>query len=101
MVYQPTDQERKQVDELVAHFVEHEHLVRTFLGQVLAPLNETKELLALVHSIRSRVKDPSHLRDKLYRKIEKCRKDRTNFDITKDNLFVKVTDLAGVRILHL
>ena len=90
-----------QIDELVAHYVEHKHLVSTFLGQVLPPLLETKALVEIAHSIRHRLKDPDHLRDKLIRKWRKCQTDKVPFDITKDNLFVRVSDLAGIRILHL
>lgn len=48
-----------------------------------------------IHSIKSRKKDASHLRDKLIRK-KSC-----GDTITKDTLLNEVTDLIGVRILHL
>lgn len=48
-----------------------------------------------VHSIKCRIKDPEHLRDKVQRKAAK------GTIITEDNLFQEVTDLIGVRILHL
>lgn len=53
-----------------------------------------KGTVPLVHSVRSRMKDVDHLTDKVKRKwaAEK---------ITAQNLFEKVTDLAGVRVLHL
>jgi ppGpp synthetase/RelA/SpoT-type nucleotidyltranferase len=50
--------------------------------------------LPLVHSVKSRLKDVDHLKDKVKRK---WREDK----ITAENLFEKVTDLAGVRVLHL
>lgn len=49
----------------------------------------------MIHSIKSRIKDPEHLRDKLQRKIQCGRK------ITIDNFREQVTDLIGVRILYL
>ncbi len=49
----------------------------------------------IVHSVRSRLKDPEHLRRKLMRKGDGAR------PITPANLFKRVTDLAGVRVLHL
>lgn len=49
----------------------------------------------VVHSIKARVKDMSHLEDKLNRKWD----DR--IEVTVDNLFQIITDLAGVRVLHL
>lgn len=48
-----------------------------------------------VHSVKSRLKDPDHLKDKIVRKWDE--KD----PITPDNLFSKITDLAGVRVLLL
>lgn len=50
---------------------------------------------SVIHSIKSRIKDPEHLRDKLQRKIQCGRK------ITIDNFRNQVTDLIGVRILYL
>ncbi len=49
-----------------------------------------------IHSVKSRLKDPDHLRSKLVRK-----KIDENRDITPVNLFTEITDLAGVRVLHL
>ncbi|MFL9999040.1 RelA/SpoT domain-containing protein [Paraburkholderia sediminicola] len=48
-----------------------------------------------VHSVKSRLKDPDHLKEKIARKW-----DETD-PITPDNLFSKITDLAGVRVLLL
>ncbi|WP_164935554.1 RelA/SpoT domain-containing protein [Bradyrhizobium guangzhouense] len=47
------------------------------------------------------MKDPEHLRDKLGRKLLDAKKARKPFKINKSNLFTKVTDLAGIRLLHL
>ncbi|MBW4787099.1 RelA/SpoT domain-containing protein [Alcaligenes faecalis subsp. faecalis] len=48
-----------------------------------------------VHSVKSRLKDPDHLREKIYRKWA------DDDPITEDNLYEKITDLAGVRVLLL
>lgn len=48
-----------------------------------------------VHSVKSRLKDPEHLRGKLARKAAEGRV------ITRATLFSEVTDLAGVRVFHL
>jgi len=69
-------------------------------------LNETAELLAKilqkcdqVHSVRWRVKDPEHLMEKIVRKRnENTKKYKT---ISKSSYFQIVTDLVGVRVLHL
>ena len=49
----------------------------------------------VVHSVKSRMKDLEHLREKIQRKS-------TNEDpITPENIFDRITDIAGVRVLHL
>lgn len=49
----------------------------------------------IVHSVRSRMKDLQHLREKIQRKSS------TEDPITPENIFDRVTDIAGVRVLHL
>lgn len=48
-----------------------------------------------VHSVKSRLKDPDHLKEKIVRKW-----DPSN-PITPDNLLSRITDLVGVRVLLL
>lgn len=48
-----------------------------------------------VHSVKSRLKDPDHLKDKIIRKWD------LNSPITTDNLYEKITDFSGVRVLLL
>ncbi|PWK14936.1 RelA/SpoT domain-containing protein [Tumebacillus permanentifrigoris] len=50
---------------------------------------------SVIHSIKYRLKDPDHLRDKLDRKW----KDED--PIVIENLFTRITDFAGLRVLHL
>jgi ppGpp synthetase/RelA/SpoT-type nucleotidyltranferase len=47
-----------------------------------------------VHSVKYRLKDLAHLREKLDRKF-------ADEDILNEEFFLRVTDLAGVRVLHL
>lgn len=49
----------------------------------------------IVHSVKSRMKDSQHLREKVQRK------SLTEDPITPENIFDRVTDIAGVRVLHL
>ena len=48
-----------------------------------------------VHSVKSRLKDPAHLKEKIARKSE------VPTEITVENLYSKITDFAGVRVLLL
>lgn len=89
----------QDVTELVALYQQRKHIFTRFLNGVndffaLEPsLNGGP--LPVIHSIKSRLKDPDHLREKLTRKIAQGR------IIHAGNLFDEVTDLAGIRILHL
>lgn len=93
--------ETRNIRQLVEHFVAHRGLVSNFMNSLLIYINESASLSQYVHSIRSRVKDPIHLEEKLRRKLRKHKEGAPAFDITVDNLLTKVTDLAGIRILHL
>lgn len=48
-----------------------------------------------IHSVKNRLKDEDHLAEKLDRKWDE------NDPITSENIFERITDLAGVRVLHL
>ena len=90
-----------QIDRLVQEYERHKALIDIFHNQLLSALTGSPKLGSLVHSIRSRIKDPEHLRDKLRRKWQKKLDAGEAFDITADNLLVRVNDLVGIRILHL
>lgn len=76
---------------------ENKRLLTKFLDQVeiFFRTNSTLKKEKVIHTIKSRMKDPEHLRDKLQRKQAK------GTVVTKDTLFKEVTDLNGIRILHL
>lgn len=93
--------ERQRVNALVSYFKDNEHTVVRFRDQLLGALEGSPELMPLVHSVRSRIKDPSHLRYKLQAKMAKAKEEGSSFDVTPDNLFTQINDLAGIRVLHL
>ena len=93
--------EKRRIDTLVKTYLSHRPQVDLFRDQFLQALNGSAKLNLLVHSIRSRLKDPEHLREKLERKLAKSKKDGSEFDIRPENLFVLVNDLVGIRVLHL
>lgn len=55
----------------------------------------TRGVPPIVHSVKSRVKDRNHLKDKIERKLANGDK------VTTENIFDEITDLAGVRVMHL
>lgn len=65
---------------------------------------ESRSLTNHVHSIRHRIKDLDHLLQKVERKNaidDSLRPEDRKGHITAENLFTRVTDLAGIRVLHL
>lgn len=94
-------QQMKLIDKLVSHFVDNQDLFTRTLINLNGYVDSSKQLRALVHSRKSRIKDPEHLRDKLKRKASYSNETGKPFDITTENLFLKINDLAGFRILHL
>ncbi|AZZ97979.1 RelA/SpoT domain-containing protein [Pseudoalteromonas sp. R3] len=65
---------------------------------------EARSLKGVVHSIRHRLKDVDHLIEKVERKNQEDKKKPEPEQlgpINGDNLFDRITDMAGVRVLHL
>lgn len=87
------------IEEAVAAYVEKQFEYKQFLASVLVFFQEHPELnkkpLPIIHSIKSRLKDPTHLSDKLHRKLKDGK------EINKENIFTEITDFIGVRVLHL
>jgi len=58
----------------------------------------------LIHSVKHRIKDPSHLSEKIRRKLIP-KPDSHNVEMEQawvpESIFKSLTDLAGVRVLHL
>ena len=96
-----TRAESATLKSLVAVYEQHTAQIGLFRDQLLLALSGSARLSSVVHSLRSRLKDPSHLLDKLTRKYLNCKADENVFEINKDNLLLKVNDLVGVRVLHL
>jgi ppGpp synthetase/RelA/SpoT-type nucleotidyltranferase len=89
-----------RIEELVSHYITNRSDFSTFLDQARLAFANSDELAEHVHSFRWRLKDPDHLRDKLHRKYEESGETAV-LSINLDNLFRKINDLAGLRILHL
>jgi ppGpp synthetase/RelA/SpoT-type nucleotidyltranferase len=86
-------------EDLLALFDASNHELRIFMNVVVNVLSDHPELSKpnseIVHSHKARIKNRDHLVRKIERKIAEGR------SITVDNFFSEITDLAGVRILHL
>lgn len=92
---------RKLIKQLVQHYIANRDVLGTFLDSLRNQVQSWKTLKPHIHSLKIRLKDPDHLRDKLERKMREYKTKKKPFPITTKNLFVKINDLAGLRILHL
>ena len=104
MALVPTDQEVALLQPLVQHYSDDiggKRLISTFLNSLIGYIEESNCLKTCVHSHRSRLKDPTHLFDKLLRKKREADSEGRPFDIVTADLFTRITDLAGIRLLHL
>lgn len=96
-----TRKDAQLIDKLVAHFKANDELFHRLGSSLVNLFTENRILPGLVHSIKWRVKDPSHLKDKLERKLLRSKEEKRRFDINEANLFERINDLAGIRLLHL
>lgn len=74
------------------------HRFKIFLAGVESVFREEPILNGVppvIHSIKTRIKDASHIKEKL------DRKHKQTDPITVDNVFNRITDLAGIRVMHL
>lgn len=97
----PSNKDRALIDDLVEHAKANQKLFATLLTNLLTTFSADEALMLKVHSMKWRIKDPDHLKDKLLRKWTEAKVKGSKFSINRDNLFVKINDLAGFRILHL
>jgi ppGpp synthetase/RelA/SpoT-type nucleotidyltranferase len=88
------------VEACIELFKRRRHEFEAWLQAIVSHLRLDPELnkppLPIIHSIKYRLKEADHLAEKITRKIASA----TRY-IDTDNLFSQVTDLAGVRVLHL
>jgi putative GTP pyrophosphokinase len=91
----------RTIDELVEHFVSNQEQFRRTLKSIQGYIDSSEKLKSLIHSVKSRIKDPEHLKDKLIRKAIEARESKKPFSYNQGNLFSKINDLAGYRIIHL
>ena len=90
-----SQQIQSRIDEAVHYFIANQSLFESFAQALMAYFQNDAKLAPYIHFIKYRLKDSRNLREKLIRKAEK------GDVIDKSKLFGKITDLAGIRIIHL
>jgi putative GTP pyrophosphokinase len=87
------------IDGILGKFRSRSHEFEIFMDGVAALFQKHPAISqgprATVHTIKKRIKDFDHLKDKIQRKIGE------GADIHPNNCFQAITDFAGVRVLHL
>ena len=101
-----TDVERRRIDAAVRHFVDNRRSFELVIEALLESLTQDPELRDFVHFTKHRVKAEDSLRAKLERRASSMEdvEDKSAPDIDfidESNLFETITDLAGLRIIHL
>lgn len=89
--------------EVLEIFAKEEHLYKMFMETVCNFFSLHPQLtngnLPAIHSIKKRIKDREHISDKIDRKYTNTESEE---DMpTASEIFAKLTDLAGVRVLYL
>lgn len=89
----------EDIDKIVKTYEDEKHTFERFMNAVVDTFKLEPSLNIygnpIIYTIKNRLKDPTHLRDKIERKWN------VEDPLTPDNIFERVTDLAGVRVLHL
>ena len=93
--------ELDQINDAVALYEDKKEVFETFAKSLIGALEEKKELSEFIHFMKFRIKEPDNLREKLKRKAIEKKRDGKKPNINRNNLFTKITDFAGIRILHL
>ncbi|MEG2788917.1 MAG: RelA/SpoT domain-containing protein [Romboutsia sp.] len=98
-------------DELIKNYIDWNEIEKIYEDfMVYRKSYETQaELIATilrnhpkVHSVKTRVKDPEHLIEKIIRKVgDRREKYGEEFNFTVDNYKNEITDLLGIRVIHI
>ena len=96
-----TKAQEKSVNQLVDLYKANLDIIQTFGLAVSSAITLKPELSSDIHSMKMRMKDPDHLREKLLKKVKEARDAGEEFGITPSNLLTMINDLVGVRVLHL
>lgn len=91
----------RQIDDAVNAYIAKRHDFEIDALNLQSRLLANPELRKLIHSMKVRAKDPAHLKEKLVRKANLATANSSEFTINDESVFDEISDLAGVRLLHL
>lgn len=87
-------------DELEKIYTHYENKVRS-LEAAAVTIAEILRSDSNTHSVRTRIKHPEHLIEKIIRKTIKKAPENPTYEINLNNYTQEITDLIGIRVLHL
>ena len=87
-----SDADRRRIDEAAGYFKDNKHLFELFAESLMGCFEKDPKLREFIHFIKYRIKDEASLRAKL---------ERILVNAGDQDLVSRVTDFAGVRIIHL
>src|SRR5258708_5825626 len=90
-------QDKARVDACMRVFEKNENSLKIFLEQVALVIMGSPVLSKEMHTVKTRLKSRTSLRDKLSRKFAQERRDHADLDIRPQNLFEKINDVVGIR----
>ncbi len=93
--------ERQRIERAVEHFIKNREQFEAFAEALMAYFRNHTELASFIHFMKYRIKDADHLREKLKRKALNAKHESRDEVIDESNLFHTITDLVGIRIIHL
>src|SRR6266478_4386222 len=93
--------QEKLIENLVKQYRDSIPDFETFASVLRTQILGSRELRKYIQFVRDRIKHPDHLHDKLHRKLQEANDKGKVFDYSASNLFVRINDLAGLRIIHL
>ncbi|PES69992.1 hypothetical protein CN327_29105 [Bacillus cereus] len=85
------------LEKIYLHYIAHIRSLEATASTIAEILRSNKK----VHSVRTRIKDPEHLIEKIIRKTKKKLPEIPTYEINLDNYTQEITDLIGIRVLHL
>lgn len=92
------------INDCIDHINKNIHLYELFNDKIISIITRDKRLKSLIHSFKHRFKDEQHLRKKIIRKnLEDLERpaDKQIGPITPQNIMNRITDICGVRVIHL
>jgi ppGpp synthetase/RelA/SpoT-type nucleotidyltranferase len=79
--------DRQSIERAVAHFAANRRLFEAFAKGLIAQFENHDALARHIHFMKYRIKDPSHLRGKLERKLIAAKRNNTPKVIDEKNVF--------------